>query len=78
MPDFITFTEIRDTGKTKVFNVTPKTSEDVLGKICWYAAWRRYVFFPATQTLFDSKCLTNITFFIDGLMADRKIKTEKS
>lgn len=77
MADFIKFTEIHDTGKTKVFSVTPKTGDDELGKICWYPAWRRYVLFPASQTLFDSKCLNDITTFIDVLMADRKLEKLK-
>lgn len=77
MADYITFTEVHDTGKTKVFNVNPIASTDLLGKITWYSAWRRYTFMPEDKTIFDSKCLADITTFIDVLMADRKLAKAK-
>jgi hypothetical protein len=78
MAAFIKFTEIHDTGKTKVFNVHPIQSTDLLGKICWYPNWRRYVFFPSQMTLFDSKCLADISNLIVQLMTDRKLSKLKS
>jgi hypothetical protein len=31
-----------------------------LGVIKWYGAWRKYVFFPDYDTLFDTNCLLEI------------------
>lgn len=72
--EFISITQTHDTGKTKVFDVTPKNSKDLLGKICWYSNWRRYTFMPTERTIFDSKCLANIISFIGHLMNERKVK----
>lgn len=71
---FLTFRQVRDTGKTKVFSVDGKFSGESLGFVKWYGSWRRYVFYPGQMMLFDSGCLTEITTFIDGLMAERKTK----
>jgi len=67
----LTFTETRDTGKTKVFSV--RNGDIGLGDISWYAPWRRYVFFPGAALLFDSGCLKEITAFIDRQMRDRTL-----
>lgn len=68
---FIKFDEIKDTGKTKVFSVK-SLDEFKLGVISWYPSWRRYTFQPSVQTIFDSKCLIEISEFIDTLMKERK------
>jgi hypothetical protein len=67
---YLEFKETHDTGKTKVFSV--ECNDAFLGFVKWYAAWRRYTFFPCDDTLFDSSCLKEITVFIDQLMEDRK------
>lgn len=71
MGSFIDFTEIHDTGKTKVFSVKSKQG-DLLGKITWFSNWRKYTFWPEHSTIFDTKCLLEIVSFIDGLMERRK------
>ena len=72
--EFISFKEVHDIGKTKVYNVNPKNSIDLIVKVYWYAAWRRYCFWPEPMTLFDAKCLVNISDFISQLMAERKLR----
>lgn len=58
-------------GKTERWWVNSKTG-DPLGSINWYAPWRRYVFYPTHNTLFDVACLTAIAQFIEQQMTARK------
>lgn len=72
MGSFLDFTEIRDTGKTKVYSITSKQGGDSLGRIAWFSNWRKYTFWTECNNIFDSKCLKEITDFMDKLMEDRK------
>ena len=45
-----------------------------LGVVKWYAQWRRYVFYPEKDTLFDSDCMNQIKTFLDNQMYLRKVK----
>jgi hypothetical protein len=58
--------------KTDTFNIQSVNGNSVLGTIKWYSHWRRYCFFPTEYTIFDSKCLKEITEFIDEQMNLRK------
>lgn len=44
----------------------------VLGVIEWWSPWRRYVFEPSENTLYDVACLREIARFIEDAMASRK------
>jgi len=68
---YLEFLEIKDTGKTKVFSIKSKHGY-VLGFISWYSGWRRYIFKPSNETIFDVKCLEEIILFINELMTNRK------
>jgi hypothetical protein len=46
--------------KTRIVSVRSAKSNKPLGWIRWYAPWRQYVFYPATDTLFNSDCLKTI------------------
>ena len=47
--------------KTPVYFIYSKQDLDFeLGKILFYPAWRKFVFEPANETLFDTKCLADI------------------
>lgn len=48
------------TGKTKVFEVLALDCEIILGYIKWYGAWRKYVFYPEANTLYDNKCMIEL------------------
>lgn len=65
--------------KTDVYDVTSRETGSVLGRVAWWPAWRRYVFYPrqATLTLFDAECLRSIVAFIDKLMAARPKRRTK-
>lgn len=65
--------------KTKTFFILSKENRDVLGSIKWYGAWRKYSFFPADNTLFESQCMMDIVEFMNSLMEERKeLKKKKN
>ena len=73
--EYLNYVEISNTGKTSKIGVG-NNSGHKLGIISWYAPWRRYVFSANEANLvFDSKCLKDITAFIDDLMDKRKEKS---
>jgi hypothetical protein len=57
--------------KTKRFFVFTRGAGQ-LGRIGWYAKWRRYNFFPLADCTFDSACLEEISHFMKVLMFERK------
>jgi hypothetical protein len=61
---FTRFTEIKDTGKTKVWNVHNCNDGSWLGHVKWHGAWRKYVFVPA-QSIWSADCLRDVADFID-------------
>lgn len=68
---YLTFTQIpKPTRKTLVFAVM-NTKGQQLGQIMYHPHWRRYVFEPWHQPIFDSGCLVEIITKIDTLMQDR-------
>lgn len=50
--------------KTPILFVCNKSNEE-LGQIRFYPKWRRFVFYPKADTLFDSNCLEDIIFTIN-------------
>ena len=60
----LNFINIGTTGKTQFCDVL--CNGVTLGKVKWYAPWRRYTFHPASATIFDRSCLLEIIAFIDG------------
>lgn len=58
--------------KTSVYDILTKTSNNWLGEIRWFARWRQYCFFPATDTLFSRGCLCDIANFILKLTNERR------
>lgn len=75
MSEYLAFTEIRDTGKTKVISVDAKSSGDLLGIIKWYGPWRQYVLHPEPYTLWNKGCLSDVNDHMDELMRARKSPT---
>jgi hypothetical protein len=60
------------TGKTQIFEVCANDNSNTkLGMIKWRSGWRKYAFFPQTDTLFESQCLRDIATFLDQLMIAR-------
>ena len=70
---WLEFTVIEDTGKTKKWSVTNKSTRVFVGQVKWYGGWRRYAFFTDADMLFDADCLREIADFLEQQMNDRKI-----
>jgi hypothetical protein len=49
------------TAKTKCWHVSSFGTG--LGYIKWFTRWRRYVFYPLPDTLYDASCLREIAEF---------------
>jgi hypothetical protein len=74
MPKYITFTEVADTGKTKVFRIeTNDRNRYNLGIIKWFPAFRKYSFFPANSSIFEQDCLKDIIDFMADLTEKRRL-----
>lgn len=54
------------TKKTSNYNIY--THDNILiGQIKWYAHWRKYCFYPEIDTIWDSKCLQEISNFLTDI-----------
>ena len=60
---------------TKAIVKTVSTGEEI-GVVKWFPAWRRYCFFPDSDTLYDSQCMKDISAYVDELMKLRKKERE--
>lgn len=58
--------------KTNVYSVKNKKSDNLLGFIKWYGAWRQYCFFPINSTIYSRDCMKDINDFINKIMEKRK------
>lgn len=58
------------TGKTFIWDVV--SGPLLLGQIKWYAPWRKYCFYPSSDTIWDASCLSEIVGFIDDEMILRQ------
>jgi hypothetical protein len=70
---YLFFTLVKRGEKTNDYLVTSLSDGGVLGRIRWHAPWRRYAFFPPSETMFDAACLDQIAGFINSLILDRKV-----
>jgi hypothetical protein len=52
------------TGKTKLWVVQNRDNGTVLGKISWFGRWRKYVFEPWADMVFEETCMRDISQFI--------------
>ena len=59
------------TGKTKYFCVMTQGDDAVIGVIKWFGPWRKYIFEPVEETVFEQDCLRDIAGFLDQLMEER-------
>jgi len=71
------FKEIKDTGKTKIWEIRNEHQSCSIGEIKWNGAWRKYCFFPYEDTMFDTNCLKTITEFLESAMENRKNNKNK-
>jgi hypothetical protein len=59
-------------GKTEIWNVYSKHSNDYLGKIKWHSGWRRYVLDIISDTFWSQECLSEVIVKIISLEDKRK------
>lgn len=57
---YINFIEIPAKNKTKVWKVFSVIGYCTLGQIQFRPQWRKYVFLPAEDTIFDKDCLLSV------------------
>lgn len=50
-------------GKTKIWMVKNSRSDYEIGRVIWHGPWRKYVFEPAKNCIFDANCLVEIANF---------------
>lgn len=53
--------------KTPIVTIHSAKDDTLLGDIRWWSAWRKYVFCPDGDTIFDAKCLSEIELYMEGL-----------
>lgn len=56
--------------KTSIYHIWSIKEKCTLGEIKWYAPWRKYCFYPNNDTIWDSKCLSEIINFLNDLKGD--------
>lgn len=59
--------------KTDVYRVFNKSNNTTVGEITWYGGFRKYVFAPCDNMIFDASCLSDVSDFLLALMDERKI-----
>lgn len=69
--EFLFFKWERSNPKTEIWTIHSK-SGGCLGSVVWYPNWRKYVFFPNTDTIWDQKCLSEITVFLEKVNKNHK------
>lgn len=69
---YLVFILVQDTGKTQVYNVVSRSKGDLLAVIKWYGPWRQYVLLPKPETVWNTNCLEDITWFIGCRMSERR------
>jgi len=51
-------------GKTRIWLIKNCNSDYEIGRVVWHAPWRKYVFEPAKNCIFDANCLSEIGAFL--------------
>ena len=64
---FIEFKQVPSAGTTSLHQVYNTENGSFLGVIKFYGAWRKYVFAPQPNTIFEPICLGDITNFLNNL-----------
>ena len=64
MSKWISFWPILEGGKTKTWVVRTIDGVVMLGVVRWHSPWRKYAFFPLSETLFEEQCLNDLATFL--------------
>ena len=63
--------------KTPIYHINSKHSQDEIGVVKWYGAWRKYCFFPNGDTIWDMKCLQQVCDWLLEVNTPIKNRTTK-
>lgn len=66
------------TGKTEMWEVRTQGDKGRLAFVRWHAPWRCYAFWPIGPTVFEQRCLREITLFLRLLNAAQKVRRVSS
>ena len=70
---YLTFENAGTSPSGKTERVTVLTiGRHTLGRISWWAKWRRYALVPEDGTVWDAACLREVAAELDRMMAKRK------
>jgi hypothetical protein len=64
--------------RTKYWRITSVQTGVYLGLVEWRPSWRKYCFYPQADTVFDEKCLAEITDHLRRAMAEHCVDLEKA
>ena len=63
--------------KLPIYTVKNKQSNCKLGTIKFYGAWRKFVFEPVENVIFDASCLNDIITFLNNKTTDWRNSLKK-
>lgn len=62
--------------KTNIYEVYAKGDNFLLGRIAWFSRWRKYVFEPYENTIYEETCMREISQFIEEETKAQKVKSK--
>ena len=72
--EYLKFKLLEQKGKIKITEVLSKSHNNTrLGVIRWHGAWRQYVYYPESFTLYSKGCMEDIITYIEKLNEDRRL-----
>jgi len=75
-PKWIRFEDLgtSDSGKTRRFAVIARHDDTLLGEICWFGGWRKYVFAALPQHRVRENCLRDIAAFCERTTREHRAR----
>jgi hypothetical protein len=73
----ITWTRTSKSGLTQIYVIESRNGVK-LGAVKWHGQWRKYVFCPSPNTLFDEKCMVEIGLFLIDATLNHKQNNEQT
>lgn len=67
---------VSKSGKTLIWGVVTENNE-ILGQVKWFGRWRKYAFFPKSNTLYEQDCLRDIADFCEDRTKLHRLKKKK-
>ena len=60
-----------DSGKTMIWEVRDE-DQGRIGVVKWFASWRCYAFYPESNTVYETRCLYDLSDFCNNLTTEHK------